>query len=263
MQRITDYGEYVTLVNGVKAEYSNSTLMKDRVNSLIDAGRLYYQKTGNGVLILVDEGSYYKGYYHWGDGVFDVEKSDKGILIEEPDFNARRKEKIQAFEQKMKNRGFVLLKNSVQLDIVINECVEDSGTRAQYLQSRDEYEQVLKLWEEYLNPMDIALDIKYFFGKEEYRNIIVKDDDRVVSTLLGYWNKGKVELHHLVTDSKYQGKGLATEVYRYLFKEMQKEKYKRAIAWIADNNIPSLKLHKKLGFKENGRTCLQYYLKEE
>ena len=89
------------------------------------------------------------------------------------------------------------------------------------------------------------------------------DSDRVISSMLSFWSKNKVDTHHLVTDGDYQGRGLATKIYRSLINDAANNGVNRIIGWIAETNYPSIKLHERLGFCKTGRTCLQYYLKED
>ena len=51
----------------------------------------------------------------------------------------------------------------------------------------------------------------------------------------------------IVTDKKYMGKGIASKLMQYV---LEKFKGYRIYSCIAKENIPSLKLHEKYGFKE-------------
>ena len=59
---------------------------------------------------------------------------------------------------------------------------------------------------------------------------------------------GKVSyIWEIVTDKKYMGKGIASKLMQYV---LEKFKGYRIYSCIAKENIPSLKLHEKYGFKE-------------
>ena len=51
----------------------------------------------------------------------------------------------------------------------------------------------------------------------------------------------------IVTDKKYMGKGIASKLMQYV---LEKFKGYKIYSCIAKDNIPSLKLHEKYGFKE-------------
>ena len=51
----------------------------------------------------------------------------------------------------------------------------------------------------------------------------------------------------IVTDKNYMGKGIASKLMKYV---LEKFKGYKIYSCIAKDNIPSLKLHKKYGFKE-------------
>ena len=59
---------------------------------------------------------------------------------------------------------------------------------------------------------------------------------------------GKVAyIWEIVTDKKYMGKGIASKLMKYV---LEKFKGYKIYSCIAKDNIPSLKLHEKYGFKE-------------
>lgn len=59
---------------------------------------------------------------------------------------------------------------------------------------------------------------------------------------------GKVSyIWEIVTDKKYMGKGIASKLMQYV---LEKFKGYKIYSCIAKENIPSLKLHEKYGFKE-------------
>lgn len=51
----------------------------------------------------------------------------------------------------------------------------------------------------------------------------------------------------IVTDKKYKGRGIASKLMQYV---LEKFKEYKIYSCVAKNNIPSLKLHEKYGFKE-------------
>lgn len=61
-------------------------------------------------------------------------------------------------------------------------------------------------------------------------------------------NNGNISyIWEIVTDKKYMGKGIASKLMQYV---LEKFKGYRIYSCIAKENIPSLKLHEKYGFKE-------------
>lgn len=60
--------------------------------------------------------------------------------------------------------------------------------------------------------------------------------------------KGNVSyIWEIVTDKKYTGKGIASKLMQYV---LEKFKGYKIYSCVAKDNIPSLKLHEKYGFKE-------------
>ena len=65
------------------------------------------------------------------------------------------------------------------------------------------------------------------------------------------------DLKNLVTDPKYQGKGLGTRVLRESFNKANKQGAKVLTADITVTNKESLAVAKKVGFKPSFKFCFQ------
>ena len=60
---------------------------------------------------------------------------------------------------------------------------------------------------------------------------------------------GKFALWHLAVDPEYRGKMLTQLLTLFLLDKAVNEGYKKAFNWIAYDNIPSIKLHEKIGMQ--------------
>ena len=82
-----------------------------------------------------------------------------------------------------------------------------------------------------------------------YVAVYTKDDFCKLETFPDKTEKnGNISyIWEIVTDKKYMGKGIASKLMQYV---LEKFKGYRIYSCIAKENIPSLKLHEKYGFKE-------------
>ena len=130
----------------------------------------------------------------------------------------------------------------------------------EYCTAQKTLQQVISLWEHYLDPTDIPQDHMTLAGTEKVLNVIDKNGN-VVAT--NWWRtQGKTsECRHTVTHPAYQHTGLATVLVLAWIKDSLERKVSNCCTWISDENVKSLSLYGKLGFDFTGKTSRQYILK--
>ena len=87
---------------------------------------------------------------------------------------------------------------------------------------------------------------------------LVNSNDIVVAAIL--WNdRGKVRNYgHVAVLSEYRHKGLGSIIMRYSIYDAIKKDMKVFKSWVAEDNVASLAMHRKLGFIKNGMISYQY-----
>lgn len=118
-----------------------------------------------------------------------------------------------------------------------------------------------KLWLGHLNDEKAKKSIEVNMGKKERIYVVADDNGRIagyfiIDTIKSYLKDCPVEINQkyayckgIGVHSDYRGKGVAKELYKASLK-FAKKKYKGMYADIDSDNIPSIKLHEKVGFNE-------------
>ena len=278
MERVTSVVEYKELIrwNKQRLEFieSNCFLMSSSMSKYIEEHRLYVQKYENGMIFFIDEGNYYNAYYFWQrEQEFVNLHKDKPVLIEELNNKGSREVYLSGFEPILFRAGFQLFKNNVQVEINLKEynelngrleeCLEKlnaQGLQLVFCDREEQFLQAVSLWDFSLDVTDVPQDHKVF-REEDTLACILTNGGQVVST--HWWRKTNKnsEGRHTVTHSDFYQKGLASTMLLAWCIEAKKEGIERCFTWINDQNIRSLALYQKIGFRANGRTSKQYILK--
>lgn len=106
-------------------------------------------------------------------------------------------------------------------------------------------------------PLDVQKNFKQAYASKERISYVALDDSKCIG--FAFFNvprfdrtRHRGELGWFVHPD-YAGKGVATKLLGVTLQQLKAKGYKRAEAEIALGNTPSIKLAKKLGFKNEGR----------
>ncbi len=76
---------------------------------------------------------------------------------------------------------------------------------------------------------------------------VAKESETIVGAIIALPTKdGKIKVNDLVVHPNYHRKGIGTQLYQILIKEVLE---KEIISVVEEDNIASLQMHRKLGFQ--------------
>ncbi len=279
MKKIESLNEYKELLRKNKANRThmdtNCFLMSSAVEKLIDKDCVFAVEYSQGLIIFIDEGSYFNLYYFWESGMPLPElRQNKPVLIEELNNNGTRDAYLEKFEPVLTKAGFSLFQHNLQLEANLKDCEQELRDKLEQKKNRLEAQgfriepctdeacmkKVVSLWESALEPTDIPKDHK---GLNPENEVFCIFDNENTLCAVNWWHHSKKtsEVRHLVTNKDFERRGLGSTLQLVWLVNALDNGVERHMTWIANTNTPSLELHKNAGFKCNGRTSKQYILK--
>jgi len=262
---------------------SNLPVFTGGIKDDITKGRLFYLKHTGGVLFLADEGSYYRAYYIW-DGHAGKERIclDKPAVIEEINQGGRRDSYFEELQLHLSATGFTFYRNNLQVEKNLsngdvrekgesregNNGIEDASTlnemrkaglRFEYL-GEDQMDLAAALWNDLLELSDIPQD-HLIWQKENRVFGAFNEKGEMVAAQWWRFEKNASEGRHTATRQDYARRGIASALVAEWCRDAAGQQMKKCYTWISDANTRSLALYHKMGFRPNGRQCIQYILK--
>ena len=225
--------------------------------------RDYAQYDEDALYVIMDEGPYDKLYYYRQLGSDLHISHSKRLIIEELDNQNRKEAYRKELEKDLFRSGFRYVKKAILFDVKASELpIEESwnDSRVTLCTTEKHRDEVIELWDKYMDPFDVTLDHRNFLDDPEVLVYVVLEQDEVVSTLYVTDQKSRSQAYHLATREDQRGKGLASVIYRYWYYDMAKRGVKTYYSWIDEENKGSIRLHERLGFHDNGKTSVQYCL---
>ena len=283
MKKVETLNEYKELLRQNKSKHrqvdTNCFLMSSVVGEYITKGCLFAEEYNQGLILFIDEGSYFNLHYFWESGTpLPNLKQNKPVVIEELNNNGSRDAYLSQFEPFLIHAGFSLLKNNLQVAALVKES--DKELRDQYISAYDEkkkrleaqgfrirlcmddacMEQVVSLWESALPSTDIPNAHKVLDSDTPVMCIF--DSENTLCSAKWWHHSGKIsEGRHVVTNPNFERRGLGSTIQLAWIVDGLNNGVERFITWIADSNEASHAMHKRTGFLCNGRSVKQYILK--
>lgn len=129
-----------------------------------------------------------------------------------------------------------------------------------YLINRDKYiDDIKNLYlnddNKLANIDDISKHLDFIFDVPNSLLVLLYDENKLVSMVNGYEYNN---IYHdwcicsLFTNKEYRGKGLGYKVLKYIIEQIKKYNPNKIVSGIEKDNISSIKLHEKIGFKNSG-----------
>lgn len=272
MLKIEDTESLSKLLNAFRknrdALLSNVPMFQTRLNEMIKRNCLYYVQNDDSLFVYADEGSYYELYYlAERNADLSKSKSDKEVLVNKATL---KKDGKVALDNELLRNGFEIRSINTQYSIDVLENVENIRTVYSkcfdYIEKNaykinynniDDREKVLFLWKNGLKNTDVPYS-HFIEG-----NILSLVDSN--NELLGgaWYSENGIkdsEWRHIVIDEKYRGHGLGTMMIYYYLNFLASKNVKRSYTWIEERNLPSIEMHKKVGFNPTNRVSIQYII---
>jgi len=279
MKQITSFEEYRRIHGAVKAGHekleTNCSMTSSGLRAIIEDGVVLYEEVEQGLILYVDERSYYRVIYFLDPGMpLPDMRKEKSVSIEELDSNGRRRAYLDGFFGRLESAGWKRTAHNLCVEGNLGEMaawVEDEfPRRADLLSARGltlapctsrHVDAAIALWHDYLHMTDIPSEHLAFMGDEEQHvTCVLNADDQVCG--VNWWsiNGARCEIRHTVTDPGYYNQGLAYTMVLEALHEAVKAGCRIAYTYIDEVNYRSLALFEKLGIVPNGRTTTQYLL---
>lgn len=98
---------------------------------------------------------------------------------------------------------------------------------------------------------------KYDVNSDIYQIIVAKDKDKIVGSITFYKInlftfsfQPCLEIFNVCVSKEYRKKGIAKEIFNYIFNYAKENGYKQIFLTCLDNAIPAHKLYESIGFKK-------------
>ena len=269
MEQLVSFDKYKELLNSVKTTTTNMYLGVDDIKRYLSLERLYYEMNSTGLFVFTDEENYYRMYvYLNSNDKFDIHPYDKPIMTRNIYKENNKPKRLQMIEQGLKQNGFQLYDESVQ--IYINPMENENRIRDCYEKSISFLGRtgikIIYAKEQHLNEI-IALrndttELKpyhFFYETREemlqniqkgyYRCAITQDG--IVCGVQQFSVEGKaVQGNWLAVKEKYKvkygiGMAMAYSSFVYAIDHNIPNYY----GWVVRDNIKSMKYHQAIGYK--------------
>jgi len=253
--------------------YSGITSLADS----IEAERVAVSLTEQGLLVFVDEGSYERLFYYLrkqNTDCFPRVSAAKPTVLEELDSSGRRGAYIELLGERLAASGWRMLARNLQVSSALDgrrteieasfqaskEGIMSQGLRLG-LGTRENSDEVIHLWKQYLRPSDIPR-IHLAFAEDENQRVICAINDQGAVCGVNWWSyRGLTcEVRHTVTHPDYLHRGIAYSLLMASLYAACQDGCAQATTFIDQENSKSLHLYEKAGITVNGRTSTQFLL---
>lgn len=274
MEIVKDLTQLKQLIKDNKARFDsvakNNMLMLSGLDSRIRNHEVSFDWSDSGLLIFLDEQTYFNMYYYISDGSNLPEVyCDKPVLIEEPELNLS--EKTGEKEKLLSKTGFHLYRRNIHVVKDLKNVEQIS-----YSENHESTDEIQFIELSYNDPempgyLEKSSDLwRLYLGKTDLpkEHFSVSPDDHLICAINGngelagthWWkNHGRLsEGRHTVTAPEYYRRGIARELIRRWCVLASNAKADRAATWISDKNTKSLNLYSKMGFVKSGKVIRQY-----
>ena len=269
MEPVTDLGQYKALIKEKKGQFlrilTNNMQLAGAMTPYIAEGRLFYEDFPQGLAFYLDEGQWYELTYYWDpEGMPGSFRQEKPVIAGEMIRNGSE----ESAESFLGQNGFRRYRTNLQVERVLNDTdvnavyaerkAADQGFTWRFCEDDALFEDVLDLWDGYLELGDVPLDHR--LRHPEDRILCIFEGEQLAA--VNWWRNTRSgsEGRHTVTHRNYQHRGLAYAMLGLWCRYAAEAGARKAFTWINETNLPSLGLYSKAGFKENGRKSIQYIL---
>ncbi len=280
MHKVLEYSHYQQLITAcneknMKAKFIGTNLMHEDVERFIELERFYYEDLTNGLIFYFDADDFYQTFLYINtESALDLKALDKDICVYYF-YNPKRSDKIDVIDEYFLNAGFKL-NNVMKYFSLKKSTLDDSFNQRfqelkQKLESDDKYlckpkeSDLLKfetLYKKEINLFEVLFTTKKERTKQLEEGLlrcICDNGNNLYAINVDYSLGGGA----LAVGKNYQGNSYGEALLRYAVDEHFSKTNKKLSTWIASDNIVSLNLHKKVGFKIANKAYRRYVLSAE
>lgn len=281
MQLVQSLEQYKGLIKATKTRVgnvaSNNAQLPVHMEPYITQGRLSFEEQDGGLVMWLDEGAYQTVYLWWGsNGAPLTDTAQETPLVAE----LMERAGVQSASERriaetLERAGFVHERTNLQFILALEELgdleghataaraalEQRSSLRVERCETEDLANRVVALWDKRLDVADLPLDHRDFLHHDDLVLCAVDRDGTVAGAYwLGDAGRQSCSGRHIVTDERYVRQGIASTLMLEAYAMVAKHGILTVTTWISDANTGSIALHGRLGFRKNGRVCVQYVL---
>lgn len=261
MEQICDYRRWAPEKTRFQP-VTNLCLLPGQLQNLSETGRLRGSKCGTGMVLLVDEGEYDALYFHLEGFQPLYLPEQKKPYMAELLYRTDREGEIEEAERLLQASGFFRRTRCIHFTAPL--CSIEPEEHGIILAQATHLNAVRGLWEQHLSCYDFHEDSRARLAKLIEQNKIccaLNNNGDVCGAMMLDIQQRRLSCRHLVVHPDYRGKGLGQKILHFAFAHGLKLGCRTASHWVAEDNLPSVAMHRKL-MKQTNRMMAQYVLEK-
>lgn len=260
---LVQYKNVTDLAKEKGSRLSNCVLLAENVRQKILQHELFYVKQNNNILILDDQGKFYRCYYYLNQNDnYGVLSFDKPVVIELP-YTKRLNEKQKLQVKLIQSMGFYLGRKSGTMFCLPQNIIQhENGNKVICtFANEDDLKEVDILLRTYFNPLFSFLPTEEELINSiiDKRVFIVRDGNKIAALLISGIEKQYVSIKQLVVDKIYRRQGLGKALI-----DAYHANYVNEVAlfqhWVDMSNKVAIGMYRDFGYEFNIRKANEYIL---
>lgn len=281
MQKIVKLDQYKNLMQETKQRcgrgVSNIYFLADEIGRYISQGRLYAEESDAGCVLYVDESAYYNtAIYAAENAIIPIYAQDKRCVFR---YVYRRKDAEstgQKFSGILSANGFHKEASSVEVRLSVEDSVKNGKKVEKWVKKMEEQgfsciygeESQFREMEEMICDSGVIKDYQMAYRTPEekrelekgsYLCIMDKEGEMCAVSFCALMN-GITTGGALVVKEEYKMRGLVPMITYYRSQWLKEHRASYSQGWIETDNMPSIRLHKSLGYEFRDRYADEWIL---
>ncbi len=265
MWKIESLAQYNQLIDRAEQQgfsLTNCFFLPAAVQKKVEDGTLYGLEVDSGLLLLDDNGGFYRCYYYLSPkGKPDRLTLDKNAVIEFP-FNGEMGERQRQQVSLIDRMGFRLGRESGMMSAAPTALIGhgQAQERCSGAQSRDA-EGIMALLTGCFNPMYAFLPDRKALSDaiDQGRVLVVREGDRVAAALVSGFEKRIATVNQVAVDPDYRRRGYAGALM-HTYHSLYVGRAASFRHWVDINNVPAVNMYLGLGYTFSLRRANEYIM---
>ncbi len=269
MKKLTSVEQYIDLAKKARIEclnvFSNNYFMPADVQRYIEVGQAYYEKAGNGYILLLDEEKYFRVcLYVDAEQSFVIPQLNKKAVIKNVYRKGREEPCKQQIERNLEELGFEKRGTDVQIKGEVKVLYEKSKHLERYASKMEEkgFRCVMAKEEDYQRLENLVLGTKIIKDYQiDYRTAeekkLLKDGlylcifkaDQLCAASVCFCESDVAYGEGIAIAEKYKMHGLAPILAYHRYKWLYENSVKYMQGWILLGNEASMRYHTSSGYQ--------------
>ena len=267
MRKFTGFSDYEeTIENAVEKGWtaSNCFMMPSAAEMKIKSGKLYVKEITAGLLLLEDEGTFYRCcYYLRPDEEPELLELGKDAVIEFPykgEFNVKQARQ----EAQILAMGFALGRRSGMMSLSSDEAAHAfhlGGIPVPEDAIPEDTDEILGLLNSVFNPLysfiPSADELRYKLSRKMLW--VIRREGRIAAVLNSSTDTRSASIDHVCAAPDFRGMGYGSILIAH-YHEIYRENVKKFQHWVDLDNEPAIRMYQKFGYKFEAKKANEYIL---